>query len=207
MIVVGVTGGIGSGKTTVAALLARRGARVIDLDEIARQVAAPGGAAYDALVDHFGQAVVRTDGTLDRAAIADRVFSDPDELATLNGLTHPAIAVETARRLASVEPGDRVVVLDIPLLAETTRQRYGLAGVIVVDVAVEIAVGRLVEHRNITERDARARVGAQASREDRRRLADVVIDNSGSLQDLDVAVDGVWAWLQALADRQAPPHR
>ena len=198
MIVVGVTGGIGSGKSTVAAHLARRGAVVVDADRVAREVAAPGGAAYEALVDHFGSGVVRQDGSLDRAAIAARAFSDPAELAALNAITHPVIAVELARRLAALNGTDQVVVLDIPLLSEALRAGYGLTGVVVVDAPIEVAVQRLVDQRGFTDADARARVTAQASREERRRIADVVVDNGGSRQELDAAIEPLWAWIKSL---------
>jgi dephospho-CoA kinase len=201
VIVVGLTGGIGSGKSTVAALLAERGAVVIDADQIARRVAAPGGAAYDALVGHFGPAVVGAGGILDRGAIAARVFSDPAELAVLNAVTHPAIAAEMARRLAEEASGpdpDPVVVLDVPLFVEAMRGVYGVAGVVVVDTPVEVAIGRLVEHRGISEADARARAGTQASREDRRRLADVVVDNRGSRAELEAKIGPLWDWITAL---------
>jgi dephospho-CoA kinase len=202
MVVIAVTGGIGSGKSTVASLLARHGAAVIDLDEIARQIADPGGSAYQPLVDHFGPGVVRADGSLDRAAVASRAFSDPAELAALNAITHPAIAAVTAARLAEAEATVAArglpVVLDIPLLTAATKSWYGLAGVVVVDTPVEIAVRRLVEHRGMTASDAEARIRAQASREERRRWADVVVDNSGSPADLASSVNGVWEWLQGL---------
>jgi dephospho-CoA kinase len=207
VIVVGLTGGIGSGKSTVAALLAARGAVVIDADQIARQVAAPGGAAYDALVGHFGAAVVGAGGVLDRAAIAARVFSDPAELAVLNAVTHPAIAAEMARRLAEEAAGpdrDRVVVLDIALFVEAMRGGYGLAGVIVVDTPVDVAIRRIVEHRGISETDARARAGSQAGREDRRRLADMVIDNDGSRADLVAKIGPLWEWISALGESPSP---
>ncbi|MDQ6614706.1 MAG: dephospho-CoA kinase [Actinomycetota bacterium] len=202
MFVVAVTGGIGSGKSTVAALLADRGAVVVDMDRIARQVSASGGAAYQALVGHFGPGVVGPDGVLDRAAIAQRVFSDPDELAALNAITHPAIAAATLARLVELaERGQAAppVVLDIPLLTKETKGRYGLAAVVVVDAAIEVAIGRLVQQRGLSEADAQARVRAQASREERRRLADVVVDNGGSRADLEAAVDRLWAWMEAAA--------
>lgn len=206
MIVVGLTGGIGSGKSTVAALLAGRGAHVIDLDDIARHVAAPGGAAYDDLAGHFGTAVVRADGTLDRAAIATRVFSDPAELKALNAITHPAIAAVTLSRLAALADeaavGDEeaLVVLEIPLLTEATKGRYGLAAVVVVDAPVEVAVRRLFVTRGMSKADAEARARAQPSREDRLRLADVVIDNGGSMGDLRASVGDLWTWLGAVAN-------
>ncbi len=221
---VGVTGGIGSGKSTVAALLAQRGAVVVDADQIARQVTAPGGSSYWALIEHFGPDVVRADGTLDRAAIAARVFSDPDDLAALNAITHPAIAVSILARLSELahgaggegggtsgggtsgEVGRRgggpVVVLDIPLLTEATKERFGLAGVVVVDVPVEVAVRRLVEQRGLDERDAAARARAQVSREERRQLADVVVDNDGSRSQLEESVERLWDWMKGLAADQ-----
>jgi dephospho-CoA kinase len=198
VIVVGLTGGIGAGKSTVAALLADRGAVVVDLDAIARQLAAPGGASYDALVGQFGPDVVLPGGALDRSAIATKVFADPAQLAALNAITHPAIAIETARRVSEQAGGSAIVVLDIPLLDETSRHTFALAGVIVVDAPVELALQRLVDHRGLTESDARARVKAQISREDRRRLADVVIDNSGTRADLEVSMGPLWAWLRGL---------
>jgi dephospho-CoA kinase len=212
VVVVGLTGGIGSGKSTVSAMLARRGAVVIDADEIAREVTAPGGAAYQAMVDHFGAGVVGPDGTLDRAAIAARVFSDPAELAALNAITHPAIGAAMLLRLAALRaPGEAggvggvggigrsPVVLDIPLLTEATRGNYGLAGVVVVDAPVEVAIRRLVRQRGLTEADAEARVRAQASREDRRRWADFVVDNGGSRAQLAASVEQLWSWLGRLA--------
>jgi dephospho-CoA kinase len=198
VIVVAITGGIGSGKSTVAALLEGRGAIVIDADVIARQVVAPDGPAYHALVEHFGPGVVNGDGTVDRAALAARVFSDPAELAALNAITHPAIAVAIRARLDEVAGLGPPVVLDLPLLSEATRQWYGLTGVVVVDAPVEVAVHRLVEQRGLAEADAEARVRAQIPRPERRRLADVVVDNGGSREELDAAVGRLWAWLVSL---------
>jgi dephospho-CoA kinase len=198
VVVVAVTGGIGSGKSTVAGLLAARGAAVVDADKIARQVVAPGGPSYRSVVEHFGPAVVAADGTLDRAALAARVFADPAELAVLNAVTHPAIGGTLLTRLADLSRSRQPVVLDIPLLTNATRELYGLAGVVVVDAPVEVAVRRLVEQRGLTEADAVARVRAQISREERIRLADVVIDNSGSRDSLAAAVEGVWEWLEGL---------
>ncbi|MDQ1357134.1 MAG: dephospho-CoA kinase [Acidimicrobiaceae bacterium] len=205
MLVVGLTGGIGSGKSTVASLLAARGAVVIDADQVAREVASPGGASYQTLVDHFGPGVVRADGTLDRAAIAYEVFSDPEELAALNAITHPAIAAAIAARLASLAEvaGPRsIVVLDIPLVTEATRARYRLAGVIVVDAPHGVALRRLVEQRAMSESDAEARLKAQMSRADRRTLADVVIDNQGTRRELEAGVDRAWEWLEGLLAAQ-----
>jgi dephospho-CoA kinase len=206
VVVVGVTGGIGCGKSTVSALLGRRGAAVIDADQIARQLLAPGQPSFQAVTDHFGRAVVRDDGSLDRGALAARVFSDPEELAVLNAITHPAVGAALAARLAELarsasapsSEDELFVVVEIPLLTEAAKQRYGLAGVVVVDAPVEVAVGRLVDQRGLSEADALARIEAQPTREQRRALGDVVVDNAGSRRQLDASVDAVWVWMQAL---------
>jgi dephospho-CoA kinase len=198
MLLVGLTGGIGSGKSTVAGMLEARGAVVIDADRIAREVVEPGGPAYQPLIDRFGPSIVRTDGSLDRAAIAAQAFSDPEALKDLNRITHPAISERMAALAAAQAGTDRVVVLDIPLLAPATRDSYGLAGVIVVDTPVEVAVERLVAQRGLSEDDARARVAAQLSRKERRQMADVVIDNAGSRDDLTAGVARAWDWIERL---------
>ena len=198
MLLVGLTGGIGSGKSTVSARLAARGAVVIDADAIVRDVQAPGQPVFEAMVDRFGPAIVAADGTLDRQAVADIVFTDADALADLNALVHPAVSGEIVNRLAAEAETDHVVVLDVPLLVESGRS--DLAGMIVVDVDPEIAVARLVAHRGFREDDARARMARQVSREERVSKADVVIDNSGTLEEIDEQIDRVWAWI-----RQLPP--
>ena len=203
MLVVGLTGGIGSGKSTVSSLLAGRGAVIVDADAIVRELQAPGGEAYVGIVERFGPEVVAADGTLDRPALAALVFSDDAARADLNRLTHPLVGREMATRMAAQASTDNIVVLDIPLLAERGRSSYPVAGVIVVDCPVDVAVGRLVEHRGFTEADARARVAAQISREERRAIADVVLDNGGTLEELEAQLDGVWTWLEEL--RAAPP--
>jgi dephospho-CoA kinase len=201
VLLVGLTGGIGSGKSTVALMLAARGAVVVDADQIAREVVEPGGPAYQPMVDRFGPEIVRPDKSLDRAAIAAQAFATPEALADLNAITHPAIRAVMAERIAEQAETDNVVVVDIPLLAEGGPAAYGLRGVIVVDAPVEAAVQRLIEGRGLSEPDARARVAAQATREDRRKLADVVIDNAGSPEDLARQLDDVWAWIETLRDR------
>ncbi len=143
MLTVGLTGGMGAGKSTVAAMLAARGAVVIDADRIARQVVEPGEPAFVAVVQRFGPGVVLPDGRLDRAAIASAVFSDPAALADLNAITHPFIAAVIGSRLALERDTDHAVVLDIPLLTPPLRTLYGMAGVIVVDAPVEVAVERV----------------------------------------------------------------
>lgn len=196
MILLGLTGGIGSGKSTVSALLAARGAVIIDADAITRELQAPGAPLLVELSERFGASIIAGDGSLDRAALASIVFHDKDALADLNKIVHPAVAKEMDRRMTEQRDTDNVVVLDIPLLAENPRK--GLSGVIVVDVPVETAVERLVTHRNMNEEDARARISKQASREDRLKIADRVIDNSGDLSSLEAQVDEVWQWAQSL---------
>ena len=198
MLVVGLTGGIGSGKSTVSSLLAARGAVIIDADAIVRELQAPGGEAYVGIVERFGPSVVAADGQLDRPALAALVFNDEAARLDLNKLTHPLVGREMATRMAAQAQTDNIVVLDIPLLAERGRGAYPVAGVIVVDCPIDVAVARLMEFRGFTEDDARARVAAQISREERRAIADVVIDNGGTLDQLEAQIDGVWAWLEDL---------
>jgi len=193
---IGLTGSIGSGKSTVAALLVERGAVLLDADAIVREIQQPGTPVFTAMVEHWGDDIVADDGTLDRQAVADRVFGDADELAVLNAIVHPAVADEMTRRRKALASTDATVILDIPLLVESGHE--GLAGIIVVDVDPELAVERLVTHRGFTETDARGRIARQASRTDRLARADVVVDNSGSLNDLVAQVDLVQAWLEKL---------
>ena len=202
MVVVGLTGGIGSGKSTVAAMLAERGAVVVDADRLAREAVAVGTGGYRAVVDRFGPAVVAGDGSIDRKALAGVVFEDPEALADLNGIVHPLVRAAIAERVAEVAGTDAVVVLEIPLLVESgpsgpqsgvVGRSYGASQVIVVDCPEDVAVRRLVEGRGMDEADARRRIAAQASRGERLAVADVVIDNSGSLADLRRQVDAAWA--------------
>ena len=200
MVVVGLTGGIGSGKSTVGRLLVERGAVLVDADRVAREVVEPGQPALAALVERFGGEVLAPDGRLDRPAVGAIAFSDEEARNDLERITHPAIRAEVLRQMASAQASDpdAVVVLDIPLLAEVGRDRYPVAGVVVIDVPVELAVARLVAGRSLTEADARARVAAQASRSARVAIADLVIDNSGDLDHLEAEVDRAWAWIRAL---------
>jgi dephospho-CoA kinase len=197
VLVVGLTGGIGSGKSTVSALLAAKGAVVVDADAVVHELQRPGTAVFEAMVDRFGNGIVAADGSLDRSAVADIVFNDQDALADLNGIVHPAVGAEIVRRMDELSTTDAVVVLDVPLMVESARG-YPVAGLIVVDVDPEVAVRRLVEQRGMREDDARARIVRQASREERRARADVVIENSGSLDDLAAQVDRAWRWIEAL---------
>jgi dephospho-CoA kinase len=197
MVVVGLTGGIGSGKSTVAALLAGKGAVVVDADAVTRELQQPGTPVFAAMVDRFGPGIVAPDGTLDRAAVADIVFTDADALADLNAIVHPAVGAEIVRRMEALARTDEIVILDVPLMVES-RRAYPVAGLIVVDVDPEVAVRRLVEHRGMREPDVRARMTRQASRAERLARADRVIDNSGTLDDLRRQVDDAWAWVVSL---------
>jgi dephospho-CoA kinase len=192
--VVGLTGGIGSGKSTVSAWLAERGAVIVDADAITRAVQEPGTEVFQAIVERFGPEVVAADGSLDRKALAAIVFSDAEALATLNAIVHPAVGAEVARRLQEEAGTDHVVVLDVPLMVESGR--VPAARLIVVDCPEDVAVRRLVGQRGFSEEDARARMAAQASREERRARADFVIDNSGTRQQLIAGVERAWSWIQ-----------
>ena len=175
-------------------MLAARGAIVVDADELARDAVAVGTAGYRQVVDRFGVGVVAGDGSLDRRALAGVVFDDPSALADLNGIVHPPVRAAIASRLAELDRTDAVVVLEIPLLVESGRT-YGASQVVVVDCPEDVAVRRLAADRGMDPADARRRIAAQASREDRLAAADVVIDNGGSLADLRRQVDDLWARL------------
>ena len=196
MILIGLTGGIGSGKSEVARLLTARGAEVIDADLIVRELQQPGAEVYEKMVELFGQEVVGADRALDRAAIAKKVFSDESLLKTLNQLIHPIVRRVMNERVESFRSSDKVVVLDIPLLVENPRE--GLDGVLVVDLDGELAVRRLVEQRNMNADDARARIAKQATREQRLAIANHVIDNSGDRDELSQKVDLAWSWIKSL---------
>jgi dephospho-CoA kinase len=187
---IGLTGGIGSGKSTVSGLLAARGAVIVDADRIAREVVEPGTPGLAAVVAAFGDGVVGPDGGLDRPALAAVVFADPAARGRLDGIVHPLVRARAAE-LAAAAPADAVVVHDIPLLVETGQAgRYEL--VLVVRADPEVRVARLVQ-RGLTEPDARARIAAQATDEQRAAVADVVLDNSGTREELAAQVDRFWA--------------
>ena len=195
---VGLTGGIGAGKSTVSAALRDRGAVVVDADAITRQLQEPGQPVFVAMVDRFGAGIVADDGALDRQAVAAIVFNDPQALRDLEAITHPAVGLEIASRMEAARGTDQVVVLDIPLLVEGGR--HAAAGILVVDCPVEVAVERLVEQRGMSEADARARIANQASREERLAKADFVIDNGGAIEALAPQIDAAWAWIQGLPE-------
>ena len=196
MILVGLTGGIGSGKSTVSSMLAARGAEIVDADVITRDVQEPGSPIVEAIAERFGDEVLDAQHGLRRAKLAEMVFADADALADLNAIVHPAVGAEINRRVNELASTDKVVVLDIPLLTENPRGK--LQGKIVVDVPVEVQVDRLVHYRGFTESDARARIERQSSREDRLNGADFVVDNSGSVDELDPQIAELWAWLSSL---------
>lgn len=199
---VGLTGGIGAGKSTVADAFVARGAVLVDADRIAREVVAPGGAAYEPLRARFGPAVFDAAGNLDRAALAAVVFKDPDALADLNGITHPAIGATMATQAAEHAATDRIVVLDIPLLRAETRGQWDFETVVVVDAPPDVAVERLVSLRSMPRDDAEARIAAQISREERVAIADVVIDNRGDRAALGAEIDRAWEEIQRRAKAQ-----
>jgi dephospho-CoA kinase len=196
MLLVGLTGGIASGKSTVSAMLAERGAEVIDADHIARQVVMPGTPAWCKIREHFGPGVLHPDGQIDRQALADIVFADKSKLALLNEITHPAIFARIADRLEEHHDQDVVVVLDAALLIEAGLAE-GVDVVLVVHSPQEIQLERLAA-KGMGERAASDRIAAQLAPEKRLARADIVIDNSGSLEKLGRRVDEVWQELQRL---------
>ncbi len=192
---IGLTGGIGSGKSTVSRLLEQRGAVIVDADAIAREVVAPGTPGLAAVTEAFGDGVVAPDGSLDRPALAAVVFADPEARKRLDAIVHPLVRAR-ATEVAAAAPADAVVVNDVPLLVETGQAgSYDLVLVVEADPATRVA--RLVQ-RGLTDEDARARMAAQATDEQRRAVADVVLDNSGTPDELEAQVDRFWA------DRVAP---
>ncbi|HWM22516.1 MAG TPA: dephospho-CoA kinase [Ilumatobacteraceae bacterium] len=203
MILVGLTGGIGSGKSTVSSLLAEHGAVIIDADALVRELQAPGSPVLEQMAERFGRGIIRDDGSLDRAAVAEIVFNDETALKALNDIVHPALAVEVTRRIDAARGTDDVVVLDFPLLAE--RPREGLSAAVVVDAPVETAIERLVASRGMKEDDARARIANQVSREQRLAIATHVIDNSGDLDSLRGQVDALWDELGRLPHDPGEP--
>ncbi|WP_461060486.1 dephospho-CoA kinase [Streptomyces pseudoechinosporeus] len=190
MLTVGLTGGIGAGKSEVSRLLVECGAVLIDADKIAREVVEPGTPGLAAVVDAFGEDILTPDGSLNRPKLGALVFTDPEKLALLNSIVHPLVGARS-RELEAAASQDAVIVHDVPLLAEN-----GLAPlydvVVVVDAAPETQLDRLIRLRGMTEEDARARMAAQATREKRLETADIVIDNDVPLEELERRVREVW---------------
>ncbi|MEO6605834.1 MAG: dephospho-CoA kinase [Aeromicrobium sp.] len=193
MLTVGLTGGIGSGKSTVSALLEAHGAVIIDYDKLARDVVEPGSAGLQAIIERFGSGVIAPDGTLDRPALGALVFADADARKDLEGITHPAIRDLAVQRQAAAGP-DAIVIHDNPLLVEMGAAAY-CEVVVVVDVPVEVQIERLISSRGMTAAEAQARIDTQASREVRTGAADLLIDNTGPLDELAANVGGIWGEL------------
>jgi dephospho-CoA kinase len=194
---VGLTGGIGAGKSEVSRRLAARGAVVIDADAVAREVVEPGTSGLAAVREAFGPEVLRTDGSLDRERLGDLVFADPRLRATLNGIIHPLVRDRMAE-LEERAAGAEVVVHDIPLLAEGGGAVF-FDEVVVVDAPPEVQLERLIRERGMSREQAEARIAAQADRAARRAVATLIVDNSGSLSDLDREVGELWAELRRRA--------
>lgn len=201
MLTIALTGGIASGKSVVARRLVEHGAVLIDADALARDVVRPGTPGLARIVETFGEEVLAPDGALDRAALAEIVFGDPQRRAELNAITHPLIA-ERSRELVAAAAPDAVVVHDIPLLAEGTRDIDGFDLVVVVQAPVETRLRRMMTDRGMTREQAQQRIAAQASDADRLALADVVIENDGDLADALRQVDELWASLPSLPGRR-----
>jgi dephospho-CoA kinase len=200
---VALTGGIGAGKSTVAARLQTKGAVIIDADQIVRDVVAPGTTGLAAVVDRFGQTVLAGDGCLDRAALAEIVFADDGARRDLEAIVQPAATVAFRQRLAGVNVDGNLVVNDVPLFAEAAREsmpeRYD--AVLVVEAPLETRLYRL-ERRGMDREQASARIAVQASDEQRRAIANYLVDNSGDCAELNVRVDDLWIWLQRRSNEQ-----
>ena len=196
MILIGLSGGIGCGKSEVSRLLEKRGAVIVDADLIVRELQQPGGEIFLRMVEMFGNKVVATDGSLNRAAVANEVFKDADLLKKLNSLIHPVVRRVMNERVEGHRATDKIVILDIPLLVENPRE--GLDGVLVVDLDPQIAIERIVSQRNMSIDDAKSRVAAQSTREQRLAIADHVVDNSGDREALAIQVGAAWSWITSL---------
>ncbi len=204
---IGLTGGIGSGKSTVGELFKSLGAHLINADEVARQVVEPGQPGYYKVLSRFGSGILMEDKTLNRQALAEIVFQDPSARGDLEAIVHPLVGESILSELAQLarheDPGDsdKVVILEIPLLAEQAKGRgkqgikWPVKAIVVVDVPESVALERLVHSRGMDPADVRNRMAAQASRESRLALADYVIDNSGDLDDLKHEVNDAWIWI------------
>ncbi len=198
-----ITGGIGSGKSTVATALVQRGVKLVDADEIVRELQKPDGEVFIKLVDSFGKEIISANGELDRQKLADLAFSNPQALDKLNSIVHPAVGKEMALRREALTKGGHIVLIDIPLLVtpegELARKEYNeFAGRIVVDCEEKTAVSRLVKFRGFREDDAWTRISKQANREQRLAFADYVIDNNGDSDALESQVDECWVWMQSV---------
>jgi dephospho-CoA kinase len=203
---IGLTGGIASGKTAVAHRFVEHGMELVDADEVAREVVLPGTPAWHEIVEHFGRAVLDEDGFVDRPKLGRIVFAEPSKRALLNEITHPRVTKEIADRLELLAPLDIPVVLDVPLLVEAGVDR-GYEAVVVVACSPEVQLERLVTLRGMSEEDARARIAAQAPLEDKLAIASHVIWNEGTLAELRAETDRVAAELSARAAAKAEAER
>ena len=194
---IGLTGGIGSGKSTVSAGLVKRGAVLVDADAIVRDLQKPGKPVFKKMVERWGEKIITNEGELDRQAVADIVFKDAEELAALNEIVHPLVREEIANQREKYINGNAPIILDIPLLIESGYEN--LSGIIVVDLHTEEAVERLVKHRGFSREDALNRISSQVDREERLSKADFVIDNNGDLDSLENEIDKAWSWIKGLS--------
>ena len=205
MYLIGLTGGIASGKSVVARRLAEHGAIVVDADQLAREVVEPGTPALAAIVQHFGAEVILTDGTLDRAALGAIIFSDPTKRAALNAITHPAVWAASRMRFtaAATSNPQAVVVYDVPLLAEGSRAaEFDL--VVVVQASASVRIARMAEFRGMSPAEATRRIGSQASDVERLAIADVVVDSNGTLEQTLAQADALWVRAKASALSKHP---
>ncbi len=207
MVEIAITGGIGSGKTTVAKLIVSRGAVLVDADEIVKDLQRPGGKVFNSIVEIYGNEILLGDGELDRQKIAEIVFNDEGELSKLNDIVHPAVGEEMGIRRKQAIKGGSVVLVDIPLMitpeGELGREEYKLFdGIIVVDCKIETAVLRLVQQRGFDEKDARARIAKQATPKQRREFADFLIDNNGAEESLSKQIEKCWEWVHSLSAKK-----
>ncbi|MEY4532461.1 MAG: hypothetical protein RI926_230 [Actinomycetota bacterium] len=194
MKLVGLTGGIGSGKSTIARRLAEHGAHIIDADQVAREVVAPGTSALAEIAAVFGSHMISSDGTLNRGALGDIVFSDPAKRTQLNAIVHPAVQKRT-QELFALAPQDAVVVYDVPLLVETQNE-YSFDDIVVATAPENVRIERLMEHRGMLESEAAARIESQAPEEERLKIASHVIDTSGDISHTYSQVDALWPQLK-----------
>ena len=204
---IAITGGIGSGKTTVAKLIVNRGAVLVDADQIVKDLQRPGGKVFNKIVEIYGNDILLGDGELNRQKIAEIIFNDEMQLSRFNDIVHPAVGEEMGiRRKEAIKQGS-IVLVDIPLMitpdGELGREEYKLFdGIIVVDCEIETAVSRLIQQRGFDEKDARARIAKQATPEQRREFADFLIDNNGPEENLSKQIEKCWEWVQTLTAKK-----
>ncbi|MAR49039.1 MAG: dephospho-CoA kinase [Acidimicrobiaceae bacterium] len=204
---IGLTGGIGSGKSTAAAAFVEQGAVLIDADQIVRDLQKPGEKVFEEMLSKWGPDILTSEGELDRQLVANIVFADPEELAALNMIVHPAVREEMTNRRQAFAETDNTVILEIPLLVESGYRNFD--AIVVVDVDTDTAVKRLVKYRSFDEEDARNRLERQVSRESRTEIADYVIDNNNSMGEFNNEILKCWEWIKSIErpeiGRELPP--